>query len=127
MHGVGTKIARVSAPSFFQYRDTRSHCISRPFPASSSPAVGVLFSATQATTHAPQPVQRSMSITIAHLCFIGSILPHVSQDVLVLPLPLDVDGPHEAPLQFRLDERNTGGLARRRPGDAVRLHREEGE
>ena len=50
----------------------------RPFAASASPAVGVLFSAAQATTHAPQPVHRSMSITIAHLCFIALVLPFIN-------------------------------------------------
>src|SRR5947208_4603743 len=41
--------------------------MARPLPAWSSPAVGTLFSARHATTHASQPVQRSRSTTIPHL------------------------------------------------------------
>src|SRR5947209_5561761 len=41
--------------------------MARPLAAWSSPAVGTLFSARHATTHASQPVQRSRSTTIPHL------------------------------------------------------------
>jgi len=41
--------------------------LARPRAAWSGPAVLILFSAWQATTHASQPVQRSRSITMAHL------------------------------------------------------------
>src|ERR1043166_6219627 len=33
---------------------------------------GTLFSALHASTHEPQPMQRSMSNAISHLCFVGS-------------------------------------------------------
>src|SRR3990172_8081502 len=103
MQGVATKIARVSScSSFRKYRTTRIQCIRRPFPASASPTVGMLFSATHATTHAPHPVQRSMSITIAHRRFIPKRPP--SQDVLVEPLALGVDGAHQRTFHLRLDE-----------------------
>ena len=44
-----------------QYRSMRIHCISRPRAMASSPTMGMLFSAWQAVTQAPQPVQRSKS------------------------------------------------------------------
>src|SRR5512145_2290360 len=99
MQGVATKIARVSSCSLRKYRTTRIQCIRRPFPASASPTVGELFSATQATTHAPHPVHRSMSITIAHRRFIPKGPP--SQDVLVEPLALGVDGADQRPGDLR--------------------------
>src|SRR3990172_7842422 len=115
MQGVATKIARVSScSSFRKYRTTRIHCIRRPFPASVSPTVGVLFSATQATTHAPHPVQRSMSITIAHRRFIAKRPP--SKDVLVEPLALGVDRADQRPFHPRLDEGDPRGV----PGGSLR-------
>src|SRR5512144_3352824 len=97
----------------------------RPFAASASPAVGVLFSAAQATTHAPQPVQRSMSMTIAHWCFIVPGLP--SEDVLVFPLSLHVDGAHEGPRDLRPGEGDARGLPRGTLRARVLAGREQGE
>src|SRR5512132_572035 len=115
MQGVATKIARVSScASFRKYRTTRIHCISRPFPASASPTVGVLFSATQAATHAPHPVQRSMSITIAHRRFIPKRPP--SQDVLVKSLALRIDRAYQRPFHPRLYEGDPRGV----PGGGIR-------
>jgi len=57
----------------------RSHCMLRPSLISCLPQSATLFSAWQATTQAPQPVQRSRSITIPHLygLVIFSIYVHV--------------------------------------------------
>ena len=45
----------------------RSQCMLRPSAISFLSQSATLFSAWQATTQAPQPVQRSRSITIPHL------------------------------------------------------------
>src|SRR6185369_577563 len=45
----------------------RSQCMLRPSEISFFSQIPTLFSAWQATTQAPQPVQRSRSITIPHL------------------------------------------------------------
>ena len=65
MQGRGWKWARIvsecwGAPE--KYRSTRIQCISRPLATCSRPTTGMLFSATQATTHALQPMQELRSI-----------------------------------------------------------------
>jgi hypothetical protein len=54
-----------SVPS--KYVSTRNQCISRLIATWSLPTTGMLFSATQAITHAPQPVHALRSMAIPHL------------------------------------------------------------
>ncbi len=58
---------RTSGYSPTQKRSMRSQCMARPSAISCLSHSPTLFSAWQATTQAPQPVQRSRSITIPHL------------------------------------------------------------
>src|SRR5678815_5366754 len=60
----GRNLRRTSGNSPSQYRSTRIQCLARPRAACSAPTVEMLFSAWQAVTHAPHPVQRSRSTAI---------------------------------------------------------------
>src|SRR5438874_11228323 len=65
--------------------------MARPLPAWSSPAVGTLFSARHATTHASQPVQRSRSTTIPHLRAIN--LPGYRRQFWILDYESEIANP----------------------------------
>src|SRR4051812_3425087 len=74
MQGIGWKKARgldasaLKLAPLSKYVSTRIQCISRPASTCSLPTTAMLFSATQATTQALQPMQEFISIAMPHWC-----------------------------------------------------------
>src|SRR6185369_15056476 len=69
----------------------RSQCMLRPSAISFLSQMPTLFSAWQATTQAPQPVQRSRSITIPHLY--GLVIFSIIVSTLILCHRMNVLAP----------------------------------
>ena len=71
---MGMKRALMSGNSPSQYRSILIHWLARCWMKDFSSLMGTLFSDSHATTHAWQPVHRSMSTTMDHFRAVGRSL-----------------------------------------------------